>query len=260
MVDTVIINKPSATEEPAGHQEAMIAKVDAANAAAPSPETTRPGWLPEKFKTVEDMAQAYAALEAKQSQGQKPVETPATPEVTPPVPPVDQVETDLKIAGLKMEDFTAEFNQKGELSTESYDKLLAAGYDKNLVDGYIAGQKAIATQFESSVLAEAGGTESYSEMVNWAKVNMSTEEQTVYNAAVSSGNLAQAKLAVAGLKSRFSADNGNEPNLLGGRAAASEDTFESVAQVTAAMKDPRYQSDSAYRAGVQKKLGRSNVF
>src|SRR4051812_33615305 len=99
MVDTVIINKPSATEEPEGHQEAMIAKVDAANAAAPAAEATRPDWLPEKFKTVEDMAQAYAALEAKQSQGQKPVEAPATPEVTPQVPPVDQVETDLKIAG-----------------------------------------------------------------------------------------------------------------------------------------------------------------
>ena len=37
------------------------------------------------------------------------------------------------------------------------------------------------------------------------------------------------------------------------------DAFESIAQVTEAMSDPRYDKDPAYRASVEKKIARSSV-
>jgi hypothetical protein len=81
-----------------------------------------------------------------------------------------------------------------------------------------------------------------------------------YNKAMESGSVDQAKLAVAGLGVKFSAAVGSEPNLEGGRVtSAPGDVYESMAQVTADMKDPKYTNDSAYRAKVQAKLGRSSV-
>jgi hypothetical protein len=78
---------------------------------------------------------------------------------------------------------------------------------------------------------------------------------------VSSGNADQAKLAALGLGAKFERANGSDPKrLLGGQSAGSTgDVYESMAQVTAAMKDPLYKADPAFRAKVQSKLARSNV-
>ena len=97
-------------------------------------------------------------------------------------------------------------------------------------------------------------------MVTWAKANLTAAEINAYNAAVSSGNLDQAKLAVLGLSAKFSKANGSEPRLVQGRTtSASGDVFESTAQLTEAMRDPRYRNDTAFRAKVQSKLARSNI-
>ena len=264
MVDTVVIQStPPVTPE--DHDQKMVAKVDAANAAPPvegtegtPPAEDRPQWLPEKFKSPEDMAKAYAELESKL--GKKEPEVPANTPDPAQATPAD-AEKQLADKGLNLQDFSAEFAQNGSLSAESYEKLAKAGYDKNLVDQFIEGQKARATQFESAIKTEVGGDQAYVDMVTWAKANLSPGEIDAYNAAVGSGNADQAKLAALGLKMKFDKVNGSDPQrLLGGtNQATSSDVFESVAQLKEAMKDPRYKTDSAYRAKVQQKLGRSNV-
>lgn len=262
MVDTVVIQStPQAAPE--DHDQKMIDKVDAANAPIPvegpegTPPADRPEWLPEKFKSAEDMAKAYSELETK-------LGAPKPPADAPTVAPADATEADvekaLAPAGLNLQDFNAEFAEKGGLSTESYDKLAKAGYDKTLVDQFIEGQKARATQFEGSIKSEVGGDEAYEAMVTWAKSNMSPGEIDAYNTAVGTGKADNAKLAALGLKAKYDKANGADPQrLLGGQASGSADVFESMAQVTAAMKDARYKEDPAYRAKVQAKLGRSNV-
>lgn len=263
MVDTVVIQSTPA-EAPEGHDQKMIDAVDKANQPA-TPEVTagqtedRPQWLPEKFKSPEDMAKAYAELESKL--GQPKTEAPAE---TTPVPaeatPADAQKA-LETKGLNLQDFNAEFAKNGTLSEESYKKLQEAGYDKNLVDQFIEGQKARAVQFESAIKTEVGGDERYTDMVTWAKANLSPGEIDAYNVAVSSGNPDQAKLAALGLAAKYEKAVGSEPQrVIGGqKAAADGDVFESMAQVTAAMKDQRYKDDPAYRAKVQSKLARSNV-
>lgn len=257
-LERVVLVTPDAVA-PVGHDQKMIDLVDS-KAAASVPPVERPAWLPEKFKTVEDMAASYAALEAKQSA--------ATPEVVAPVvTPVVTVDAPadatavVQKAGLDMNVLNTEFAQTGTLSADSYAKLAVVGFDKSAVDNYVAGQNALATQFQSEVMAVTpGGAEKYSEMVEWAKANLSPAEITAYNASVSTGDKDRAKLAVAGLGASFTAAVGNEPTLKGGRTGGSSaDVFESLAQMKVAMSDKRYKSDHAYRATVQAKLGRSNI-
>ena len=89
---------------------------------------------------------------------------------------------------------------------------------------------------------------------------MTPSEIDAYNFSVSSTNTDAAKLAMSGLKARYEAANGREPNLVKGQTGgtASNDSFGSNREITQAMKDPRYKTDSAYRAQVVSKLGRSS--
>lgn len=263
MVDTVTITSTTPTEDPA-HVQAMIDKVDAANAAPTedTPPTTdnqtedRPQWLPEKFKSPEDLAKAYAELESKLG---KPAESKqADPNAQPST---DQVKDELATKGLDLSEFSQEFNTKGELSAESYDKLEKAGYPRNIVDQYIDGQKARAALYESEVKSVAGGDKSFSEMVEWAKANLNPTEISAYNAAIDSGDPNIAKLAVAGIYQKFSAARPAEPNLFKGATSASgsADVYESIAQMQKDMASPEYKTDPAFRAKVAQKLSRSNI-
>lgn len=262
MVDTVIVPSNAPEEDPK-HVEEMVAKAEAAsqppsaNAEDNNTNTEdRPEWLPEKFKSPEDLAKAYAELEKKQS---KPADAPKAD--APPADAEDQqVAKELQSKGLDLDEFAAEFSKSGELSQDSYEQLEKAGYPRNIVDQYVEGQKARAALYESEVKSVAGGDKSFAEMVDWAKANLSPQEIAAYNAAIDSGDPNQAKLAVSGVYQRFSTARPQEPSLFkGSTAAASSDVYESVAQMQKDMANPDYKTDPAFRAKVQAKLGRSNI-
>ena len=67
--------------------------------------------------------------------------------------------------------------------------------------------------------------------------------------------------AVAGLKARFDATVGFEPqrSVEANKARSGADRYESVAQMTKDMGDPRYKKDPAFRLKVQDKLSRSDI-
>ena len=83
MVESVTIAQGEEKDDQE-HIDAMVAKADGDSPQTPdNQESTtdeRPEWLPEKFKTPEDMAKSYAALEKKMSGGK---DTEATAEETP---------------------------------------------------------------------------------------------------------------------------------------------------------------------------------
>lgn len=229
--------------------------------AAATTETTpakveRPAWLPEKFKDPEQMATAYAELEKRM--GQPPEEKPAAKtEETPKAPTQEETQQALADKGLKVDEFNAEWVKEGKLSDASYEKLAAAGFSKDVVDGYIAGQQALADATAAELKGHAGGPEAYDEMVAWAKDALTDDQKAAFNSAVASGNKASASLAIAGLKAQFEADRGRDPTLLGGRGANSSDIFRSRQEQVAAIKDPRYGKDPAYTKDVQDKALRS---
>lgn len=274
MTDQVTIKStPPDSAAVEAHNAAMIAKVDGtptpeatpAPAPAQTPSAERPSWLPEKFASPEDMAKAYAELETKQ--GGKPADPPApelnpdgTPKTPEGVPADDAAAKELESKGLNLTDFSTEFSQKGELSTESYEKLEKAGYPKTIVDQYIAGQQALAVNYQQDVMSAAGGSEKFEQVASWAAENLTDSEKVAYNKAIDSGNADQAKLAVAGITAKFDAANPPEGNLLAGRFSnAVGDRYESTAQVTADMAKPEYRTDPAFRKKVQDKIARSDV-
>jgi len=265
-------NTPEGTAAPEGHDAAMVAKFEGQTAQGTQPkvetppvEGERPSWLPEKFKTPEDMAKAYQALEQKQS-APKTEET-KTEGNEPPKPAdvkipdtVEGATEALAGQGLDIGEFSKEFAEKGELTQESYEKLQKAGIPKTMVDAFIEGQKAQAELLRSSVFNEVGGETQFTEMTQWAAKNLPKAEIEAFNAAVDSGDMGQIKLAVQGVNAKFVAANGQEPQLLSGKTtAAAVSAYRSVAEMKADMNDPRYRTDEAFRNDVREKLARSNI-
>jgi roadblock/LC7 domain-containing protein len=251
------------------HDAAMAAKFDAANQAAVTPEApVRPEHVPEKFWNAETgvidtaaWAQSYKELEQKQSQA-KPVEGQQAPvEGANGAATDDAAKAALESKGLKLDDFSAEFQKSGALSEDSYQKLEAAGIPKPMVDAYIAGQQALAAQVQAQGFEAAGGKEQFEQMVKWAATGLTPGEIAAYDAAVTGGSVDQMKLAVAGLRASYEAANGREPGLLGGKpGSGNAPGYASRAEMTTDMKDPRYGKDPAFRAKVEAKLAATTAF
>ena len=238
------------------HEQEMLAKAEKLEQAGQE----RPDWLPEKFSSVEQMAQAYGELEKKLGQ---PKEETTTTEEAPQQTneSATEVVEVLDKAGLNFDEFQSEYNEKGGLSEEAYKKLDQAGFSKSLVDSWIQGQEALASGYQNQVYNMVGGEQSYVDMVTWASDNLPDHEITAFNTAIDSGDINQVQFAVNGLAARYRTEVGTEPNLVQGNASTNTGgTFQSTAELTAAMSDPRYQKDPAYRKAVSDKLARSSVF
>jgi len=230
------------------------------------PTQSKPEGLPEKFNSVDELVKSYSELEKKLGEQSQPTEKSVDP-VSKAEAKQEQPKSDLDIAtkavdsaGLNMESLAEEYAKDGKLADGSYESLQKAGIPKDYVDRFIAGQQAIADQQSSSVKEMVGGTQAYDTMSEWAGQNLSETEKTAYNSAVNSKDLEAVKLAVVGLKARYSQATGSEPKLVEGKSSASgEQGFQSWAQVTQAMSDPRYAKDVAYQAEVKNKLANSKI-
>jgi len=221
-----------------------VSEVDNTNK---STDDVRPDWLPEKFKSAEDMAKAYSELEKKQS-------TETTDE-----PNMQQMRADAE-ASQGMDKFYSEYQEQGSLSEKSYEELNKMGLDKSLVDGYIAGQEAIANTEVQTVHNLVGGTDNYNKVIEYAKGNLNEAEQNAFNETLETGSIEQVKFAVQAIASRAGV-NAEQPQTMinGDSIETNSDIFESSAQVIDAMNDPRYAKDPAFRKLVEEKIARSTA-
>ena len=106
----------------------------------------------------------------------------------------------------------------------------------------------------------AGGEESYNQMVDWAQSNLDKSSIQAFDNLINTGDVETIKFAVSGLKAQFENSNGYEGRMLSGKAPkTSGDVFRSQAEVVAAMSDPRYDNDPAYRMDIVEKLDRSDL-
>lgn len=262
MVDSVTIAQGEQEDDQA-HIDAMVAK---ANGDAPqtpeNPESDtdeRPEWLPEKFKTPEDMAKSYAALEKKMSGGKEP-EAETADETPAEIPTNDDAKEAATNAGLDFDALQTEYGSNGGLSDETYEAINKSGIPRDVVDSYIAGQEALATRIRTDMFSTVGGEENYGNIMQWASSSLDKAEVDAYNNVMGTSDPAQIQLAVRGLNAKYQAENGSNPSLLSGETTANAGTkFESVAQVTEAMRNPKYKTDPAFRKQVEAKLARSSV-
>ena len=105
-----------------------------------------------------------------------------------------------------------------------------------------------------------GGEKAYKSMLNWAGDNFSKDEIAMYDGVMESGNPSSIFFAVQALQSRYNDAVGSDGQLLTGRGAQNtDDSFKSQAELVAAMSDPRYDRDPAYRADLMRRLENSDV-
>lgn len=217
---------------------------------------TRPQWLPEKFKSPEDMAKAYSELEKKL--GSRPADQQATSSVDPTSG--DDTET-----VQTYEKYFSEIKDQGSLSEESY-KALTAKFPKYLVDAHIELAQQVnelssyrAAQEEAEVISTLGGAESFKQVSAWAAQNLTPSELEAFNKQVVTSK-ETAVLLLQGLKARMEASMGRTPTLVtGGTGGVTQDVFGSKADFQMAMADPRYSGDATYRQSVYEKLRRTKV-
>lgn len=215
------------------------------------PAAERPDFIPEKFWTGDlaesskKMAESYAKLEA--ARGKPPTDTESVDTDTDGADAEPASEADQQSA---IDNAMAAFEADGELADEHYESLAAAGIARETVDAYIQNQQA------ATLLAHtaAGGAEEYAAMTAWAAKALTPAEVAEFNAAVAAPSN-EMVAAIQGLRSRYEAQSSTEPPLESGqRAPGGNAGFASKAEMTAAMSDPRYKTDPAYRAEVERKL------
>jgi hypothetical protein len=106
----------------------------------------------------------------------------------------------------------------------------------------------------------AGGEEEYQQMLNWAGENLSDEEIDMYDSVMDSGDPAACLFSIQALMARYGEGTGVDGELLTGSDPISTvQGFRSQQELVAAMSDPRYESDPAYRADVINMLENSDV-
>ncbi len=96
-------------------------------------------------------------------------------------------------------------------------------------------------------------------MLQWASNNLPDTEIDAFNEMIN-GDASVMQTAVNGMYARFVQSQG-APLLQGetGNTIPNSGAFQSRAQVTEAMSDPRYKKDPAYRQQVYNRLQNSNV-
>ena len=239
---------PSEIEPEESTEDALEAEI--ANETDPVEELSegdqeRPQWLPEKFKSAEDMANAYSELEKKMGD----TEESSSESVGEP-----------SEANEVVVEASKEFFEKGELTNDTYDSLSKLGLSKELVDSFAAGQAALQENQSNVIKSAADGN--YDVMTEWAGSNLTDDEMNTFNEAVSTGTVEQAKFAVKGLHARWKSEvMGTGPKLLSGETSGTGSVpFQSMQEVTRAMSDPKYKSgDKAYHQMIERRLAVSNI-
>lgn len=273
--DTTVIRR----EDIPAIQEAARKAVGGTPALPPEPtkpeqKSDIPEGFPEKF--IKDgkpdyaaLAKSYAELE-KSKVGTKPAETPKPDEGEKKEgeqKPAEAVATDSVIPETDLKNYTDEFEKNGDLSEETVKAIVEKHkLPRALVDNYVAGLKAqrgaAVAEFESKLVGTVGGRENYDAMAAWARENLDESERQAFDAVVTSGNEGQAAFAIQGLYARFTAAEGQAPSrtIHGASRGPSVAPFRSMQEAVAAVKDPRYAKDPAYRADVQARYAASGNY
>lgn len=109
-------------------------------------------------------------------------------------------------------------------------------------------------ELPSEFVEAAGGAALLTQMVAWGVNGLSAADKALINAGMAAGGEA-AKAAAESFKSKYEAALGKDPQLIQGSSAPSVGSgYESIPQMLEAMRDPRYQSDPAYRKTVEAKI------
>ena len=228
------------------------------------------GLLAGKYKNAEDLEAAYLSLQKKLGRNDEEEEYEEYEEGYEEGEGSDEEISDFAPAINLINEASDEYYANdGALSEETISRFSEMS-SQDLVNAYMemyeSGQVNQAQNVEmsdaqvNSVMNAAGGESNYATVVEWAASNLSDRQIDAFDSVVDSGNPAAIGIAFQGLQSAYNEANGYEGRMLQGRAPSSAgEVFRSQAELVAAMGDPRYDNDPAYRADVVEKLNNSDL-
>ena len=221
------------------------------------------GLLAGKYKNEKELESAYLELQKKlgdsdgvQEGKQETEEVTEEPEDNPAMSLISEASAEF-------------YANENSLSDDTIEKFSSMN-SKELVNAYIQSLKNAPAQETAEVdMSDAdvnqvqnsvGGEKQYNAVVSWAAENLPKNKLDAFDNLVGTGNTEAIELAIAGLKAQYDNANGYEGRTLQGKPAKSSgDVFRSQAELVAAVSDPRYDNDPAYRQDVIAKLDRSDV-
>lgn len=209
-----------------------------------------------KYKSAEELERGYLELQKRLSGNKEEVEEAPEAEPTEEVEEEDDTEVDLY-------DSIMESYRTGEWDPELVNKVesMSPVDVANMFLEKGTAQTIQATPQDVEQIQESiGGTEEYQSMIQWASQNLSEQEIGMYDTVMDRGDPLAMFFAVQALNARYQDSVGYDGEMLTGSAPRNtSDSFRSQAELVAAMSDPRYDRDPAYRADVADKLERSNI-
>ena len=227
------------------------------------------GLLAGKYKNTEDLEAAYLSLQKKLGQEEE-VDYEKSDEGYEEKEGSDEEVSDEAPAVSLINEASEEYYANdGQLSEETISRFSEMS-SQDLVNAYLeiqANNPQAQTQAVemseaqvNSVQNAAGGEANYNRVVEWAASNLPDAQIDAFDSVVDSGNPAAIGIAFQGLQSRYDEANGYEGRMLQGKPASNKnDIFRSQAELVAAMGDPRYENDPAYRADLIEKLNQSDL-
>ena len=225
------------------------------------------GLLAGKYKNAEDLEAAYLSLQKKLGQEEDYEE--GEEGYTEEEESDEEVSANAPAISLINDASDEYYANDGALSEETISKFSEMS-SQDLVNAYMemyeTGQVGQRQSYElsdaqvNSVMNNAGGESNYNQVVEWAASNLNDRQIDAFDSVVDSGNPAAIGIAFQGLQRAYDEANGYEGRMLQGRAPSSAgDVYRSQAELVAAMGDPRYDNDPAYRADVIAKLDQSDL-
>ena len=227
------------------------------------------GLLAGKYKSAEELESAYLSLQKKLGQQEEEVDYEESDEGYAEEEESDEEVSPYAAATSLINDASEEYySNDGQLSEETVEKFSEMS-STDLVNAYLeiqaknpqAPQGVEMSEGQvNSVQNAAGGEANYNRVIEWAANNLPNNQIDAFDSVVDSGNPAAIGIAFQGLQRQFDEANGYEGRMLQGKPASSNgEVFRSQAELVAAMGDPRYDSDPAYRADVVTKLNNSDL-
>ena len=228
------------------------------------------GLLAGKYKSAEELESAYLSLQKKLGQEEEEVDYEESDEGYAEEEESDEEVSPYAAATSLINDASEEYySNDGQLSEETVEKFSEMS-STDLVNAYLeiqannpqAPQQGVEMSEGqvNSVQNAAGGEANYNRVIEWAANNLPNNQIDAFDSVVDSGNPAAIGIAFQGLQRQYDESNGYEGRMLQGKPASSRgNVYRSQAELVAAMGDPRYDTDPAYRADVVEKLNNSDL-
>ena len=231
-------------------------------------EAEQEGLLAGKYKNAEELESAYLSLQKKLGQSEE-VDYESSDEGYEEDEETDEEVSSYAPAVSLINDASEEYYANdGQLSEETVEKFSEMS-STDLVNAYLeiqannpqAPQGVEMSEGQvNSVQNAAGGEANYNRVIEWAASNLPNNQIDAFDSVVDAGNPAAIGIAFQGLQRQYDESNGYEGRMLQGKPASSRgEVCRSQAELVAAMGDPRYDTDPAYRADVVDKLNNSDL-